>query len=546
MITHANQKKTNPFIMKKNFVYQGFIFLCLIFINLIISASCNKDLKHKDNENNAVTLPIKVTAEDVSTETKTSLEGVVTSWVAFTDKIGILSNDARTTPGGETRIENAQFTAQSSGTSTSFSGTMYWRAGNTSHIFAAYYPYKSFDVVDLNNIPMTLPAVQIQSQANNTAHLSDLDILLAKPVDVISPSDFGSTVTVNFKFYHIFPILEFRIKGSGQLKAIKLISEATLHAFSGDIWLSDCSQDYYTSYAIKSLTDNYSRQVIVSLTTPATLTTTSHETTVYMVIASWPPKTETYIIGLSSDGENWTYTTKEAPPDGFKKGKKYIVELDKSVFTTSLPVDIDNNVYNTVIIGSQEWMRSNLNTTKYNDGTNIPNITDHETWSFTSTGAYCNIDNNVNHSIIPGRLYNWYAVNTGKLCPTGWRVPSDADWTALSTFLTDNGYGDGGSGDDIARSMAAKHSWPQVTTHLYTDIANNNSSGFSGIAGKYRTLGFTDVAFEGGSSSYWWSSTDYYGDDSAWFRAIGNNPGLLRDYALKQNGYFVRCVRDIL
>jgi hypothetical protein len=87
--------------------------------------------------------------------------------------------------------------------------------------------------------------------------------------------------------------------------------------------------------------------------------------------------------------------------------------------------DIDGNTYKTVTIGTQTWMAENLKVTKYNDGTAIPNVTDETAWSSLTTGAYCNYNNDPSKVATYGRLYNWHAVNTGKLCPTGWHVAAE-------------------------------------------------------------------------------------------------------------------------
>ena len=85
-------------------------------------------------------------------------------------------------------------------------------------------------------------------------------------------------------------------------------------------------------------------------------------------------------------------------------------------------------------------MTENLRTSKYNDGTPIPNVTSNSDWSSLSTGAWCHYDNDNQHEATYGKLYNWYAVETGKLCPTGWHVPTDAEWTILTDYLTANGH----------------------------------------------------------------------------------------------------------
>ncbi|MBK7713274.1 MAG: fibrobacter succinogenes major paralogous domain-containing protein [Bacteroidales bacterium] len=106
--------------------------------------------------------------------------------------------------------------------------------------------------------------------------------------------------------------------------------------------------------------------------------------------------------------------------------------------TPSTVYDIDGNVYGIVTIGSQVWMNENLKTTKYNDGFTIPNIADEQEWYVSFNGASCDYDNNAINSDIYGKLYNWYTVastNPKNVCPAGWHVPSDEEWTVLINFL---------------------------------------------------------------------------------------------------------------
>lgn len=97
--------------------------------------------------------------------------------------------------------------------------------------------------------------------------------------------------------------------------------------------------------------------------------------------------------------------------------------------------DADGNTYNTIWINGRQWMKENLKTTKYNNGTNIPNVTDNGTWAGLSTPAYCWYNNDIANKPNYGALYNWYAVNTGNLCPTGWHVPTDAEWYAMENYV---------------------------------------------------------------------------------------------------------------
>jgi uncharacterized protein (TIGR02145 family) len=188
----------------------------------------------------------------------------------------------------------------------------------------------------------------------------------------------------------------------------------------------------------------------------------------------------------------------------------------------------DNVTYKWVKIGSQIWMAENLRATKYNNGTSIPNVTNQTTWKGLTTGAYCYYSNNSSYSTTYGCLYNWYAVNTGKLAPAGWHVPTDAEWTILSTYL---------GGEDVAGGhLKSTTGWNSPNTGA------DNSSGFSALPGGSRYGSGFDNEDVFGS---WWSSTvynSYYAcarDLSCYNAALGRN-GLY----FKYNGYSVRCVRD--
>ncbi len=110
--------------------------------------------------------------------------------------------------------------------------------------------------------------------------------------------------------------------------------------------------------------------------------------------------------------------------------------LKEIVFDPTKVVDIDGNVYNTVVIGTQTWMAENLKTTTYNDGTQIPNVIDNNSWSAHTSGAYSWYNNDEASYEEPyGALYNGYAVETEKLCPSGWHVPSEPEWTVLLDYM---------------------------------------------------------------------------------------------------------------
>jgi uncharacterized protein (TIGR02145 family) len=183
---------------------------------------------------------------------------------------------------------------------------------------------------------------------------------------------------------------------------------------------------------------------------------------------------------------------------------------DDLLFTTLGPVtDVDGNVYQVVTIGTQVWMSENLSTTKYNNGSDIPLVSDPIDWSNLTTAGYCWYDNNkVANKAINGALYNFYTVNTGRLCPTGWHVPTSDEWAVLINYLTANGYGYEGSGDDIAKSLSSAMYWQYFSTPgvVGNNQISNNTSGFSATPSGGRSG--SDGIFTGiGSSAVFWTST---------------------------------------
>jgi uncharacterized protein (TIGR02145 family) len=198
--------------------------------------------------------------------------------------------------------------------------------------------------------------------------------------------------------------------------------------------------------------------------------------------------------------------------------------------------DIDGNVYNTVQIGTQCWTQSNLKVSKYRNGDSIPNITDNTQWSQTntsSTGAWCNYNNDANNGTTYGKLYNWYSVNdTRGLCPTGWHVPSDAEWTTVTTHL---------GGTSVAGgAMKSTTGWNAPNTGA------TNSSGFTGLPGMSRDFvgDFSYVSNYG----YWWSCSDAgIGNAWAWCRTLFNHlADMGRNIGPFRHGYSVRCISDSL
>jgi len=203
---------------------------------------------------------------------------------------------------------------------------------------------------------------------------------------------------------------------------------------------------------------------------------------------------------------------------------------DVKTFSLSWITDIDGNIYKTVKIGTQIWMKENLKVTHYRNGNAIPKVTDNTAWIDLSTGAYCNYGNDVNNVTTYGRLYNWYAVNdTRNIAPTGWHVPSDAEWQTLVDYL---------GGENVAGGKMKETG----TTHWQTpNTGATNESEFSALPGGARYGGTYDNIgnFEG-----WWSATEY-GGFYAWDRRLNySSSGVSRYLTSKRYGFSVRCVGD--
>lgn len=208
-----------------------------------------------------------------------------------------------------------------------------------------------------------------------------------------------------------------------------------------------------------------------------------------------------------------------------KKDKK-----DEPKQTTNTLIDIDGNVYHTVIIGSQEWMVENLKTTKYRDGTPITFVNDSTTWSMLTTEAYCNYNNDTNNAITYGRLYNWYAVNDSRnIAPIGWHVASNAEWLTLINYL---------GGESVA---GGKLKETGIIHWINPNVGATNSVGFKALPGGYCYLGgYENIGYCG----YWWSSTEESVRD-AYCRILNySNPNAYSYELSKDLGHSVRCIKD--
>jgi len=221
--------------------------------------------------------------------------------------------------------------------------------------------------------------------------------------------------------------------------------------------------------------------------------------------------------------------------------------------------DIDDNIYNTVLIGDQCWMKENLKTTQYRNGTPIEYpAADNNAWKNNTSGTYAWYDNDISLKDSHGALYNWHAgVNANGLCPTGWHVPTDAEWMQLVDYVVAQGFPNSnvtnGAGNALksCRQVSSPLSgdcnttehprWEKDAISGY-DHHGFDKFGFSGLPGGTRR--FDGYFHFIGNYGYWWSSTEhdnYY----AWYSFLDYDWGDAgRYYYSKSDGFSVRCIKD--
>ncbi len=218
--------------------------------------------------------------------------------------------------------------------------------------------------------------------------------------------------------------------------------------------------------------------------------------------------------------------------------------------------DNDKRSYSAVKIGNQVWMAENLAYLPAVSPPTVEGVTEPYYYVYNYNGTDVIAAKSTVHYAVYGVLYNWGAALAGSLsssanpsgvrgiCPKGWHLPSDAEWTVLENYLIDNGFGYQGISVNIAKSLAASILWNADITEGAPgkDPATNNKSGFSGLPGGIR---YSGSLFSGlGSSGGWWSATQGQ-PGNAWFRALYSPRAALYRFDNFWGGLFsVRCVKD--
>jgi len=211
---------------------------------------------------------------------------------------------------------------------------------------------------------------------------------------------------------------------------------------------------------------------------------------------------------------------------------------EQIIFNTKV-ADIEGNLYSVVYIGDQVWMAENLRTTMFDDSTPIPNITAYSEWINLSGAAYCWYNNDILYKPTLGALYSWYSIVEGKLCPTGWHVPTDAEFTSLELYLgmnPDSVTVLGWRGTDQGSQLKSTTGWD--------DGGNGtNSTGFTGLPGGYRYAA-QGAFYSLGELTYWWAATEA-GADLGWYRRFdASHRDIYKAATSKKGGKYIRCLKD--
>lgn len=199
--------------------------------------------------------------------------------------------------------------------------------------------------------------------------------------------------------------------------------------------------------------------------------------------------------------------------------------------TAQSVTDIEGNIYAVVKIGKQVWMAENLKTTKFNDGKPIPLVTANNAWKSMESPAYCWLENDIANRDVYGALYNWHAVMTKKLCPSGWHVPSKPEWAEMIIGL----------GDEKVAGAKLKEAG---TEHWKsTALISTNEVGFTALPGGLRSM---EGNFPEFSNYYgvWWTTTEFSKIAAFNIGVFFSSPRLFAGNDNKKNGFSVRCIKD--
>jgi uncharacterized protein (TIGR02145 family) len=235
--------------------------------------------------------------------------------------------------------------------------------------------------------------------------------------------------------------------------------------------------------------------------------------------------TGSYVSNISALSPSTTYFVRAYATNS--AGTAYGNEQTFTTVALSPQVkDIDGNTYNTVQIGAQVWMSENLKTSRYRNGGSIPYVVGNTEWLALTTGAWSYYNHDEANNVIYGKLYNWFTTQGDTLCPVGWHVPSDGEWTTLTTYL-------GGESSSLPKLL-------KIGMNFWGNFPATNESGFSAVPGGYRSINFYGI---GTGRAYFWSKSDFdIYDGITRLLAIDGVP--MKSNSPKISGLSIRCIKN--
>lgn len=456
----------------------------LIAVLLLISFSCSKNDDNEGNQNDEISFTI--TFSDLSQSLKSA--SLNDSFPTLDDAKQIVLT-IKTASGEDTKYTSEKIDIFK------MNGTYF--SQKLSLVTGSYNLIEFFLIDSVNNTIFAAP-LNGSLQAQNVDHPLPIEFAIGKDqitsvnVEVLattglSPADFG---LVGFIFHEV-PTFNFLINLSEKGQMDSLLA-APITITSG-------------TYA-------YSQTIVAIANNVITLRDEYDDYTISITKEGYLPFEQIFSVDSLKQHSEFPLT----------------VELEKQLPETV--TDIDGNVYHTVKIGNQVWMVENLKVTKYNDGSDIPYLTNNSDWGNSTIGAYCWYENDSLNKSPYGALYNWHAVNSDKLCPAGWHIPSDNEWITLATFL---------GGDNVAGYKMKEAG----TSHWLSPNTNaDNSSGFTALPGGYR---FDDGSnyVNKGIIGIWWSSS-LSEDLPITYYINYMDLNLLKNTFHMTSGLSVRCIKD--
>lgn len=534
-------------------------YSCLALIGLFLFiSSCRKEEPAK--------LPIVSTTPATGITVNTATSGglitadggatIIANGVCWSTNINPTTNDSKTADA----ISNGQFVSNL--TDLNGGTTYHVRAYATNAVGTAYGADMSFSTLGLAPACLTQPATNISgTEANLNGTVNPNYLSTTVTFEYGATTSYGQTATPIQNPFTGNNIINVTVNISGLSPGTKyhyrIKTENSIGTTYGDdmtfttfgsapvaVTQAACCLSSTGATLYGSVNANY----LSTIVTFEYGTTISYGNSVVSVPGTVTGNTSTNVSAVLSgltSSTTYHYRIKAVNSIGTVYG-------GDMVFTTE-PInhvnDIDGNTYQIVTIGNQIWMAENLKTTRFNDGTSIPNVTDASAWSALTTPGYCWYDNDGLNREIYGALYNWNTIdvtrNGGRnVCPNGWHVPTDAEWLVLINYLTNNGFGYGGSGSDIAKSIASTTMWSidPIAGNVGNNQTSNNASGFNAAPGGIRPGNL--LPFESlGLVAVWWTSTPYNENANVRYIRYDSN-SVSGTVHLRTTGDAIRCVKN--